>query len=179
MWVINKLLKKETITESVGIMLLFTVFQKIIQTVRGIVFARLLGPSEYGIYTLAFFFIPLGATIARLGITSCYERYTPQYEKQGELGDFFKRSYLLTIGGGILVIVFCLFFPEQISKLLYASAEYKNIIILCAFTILPCVLHDNFVYSFNGLRVFKMGALMTSSQFFVFIQKQNLQFWLM
>lgn len=166
--VIRKLFKKETITESAGIILFFTIIQRIIQVMRGVIFARVLGPSEYGVYTLAFFFIPLVVTFAQLGIPSCYERYIPQYEKRGRLGDFFHRNYLLTMGSSLFFTVLVLSFSKQVSEVLYATAEYKNIIILCAATILPYVLHNSFVGSFNGLRVFKMSALLTFSQFLIF-----------
>jgi len=165
---IRKLFKKETIAESAGITLIFTIIQKIIQTVRGVIFARLLGPSEYGVLTLAFIFIPFAVTVAKLGIASSFERYIPQYEKRGELNDFFRKNYLLTLASSGFFLILILLFSKQISELLYTSNQYKSIIVLCAFTILPYVLYENLISSFIGLRTFKMSSLVTFSQFLIF-----------
>ncbi len=165
---INKLLNKETVVESAGIIFIFIIIEKIIQAVRGVIFARMLGPSEYGVFNLAFFFIPLVVAVAKLGIPSCYVRYAPQYEKKGMLGDFLKKGYLLTIGAGIFFTIFSLIFSKQISILIYKSEDYNLIIILCAFTVIPCVMYENLIASFNGIRVFKMSTLLRFSQFFGF-----------
>jgi O-antigen/teichoic acid export membrane protein len=164
----KNLLKKETLAESIGIVTAFILLQRIIQVGRGIAFARLLGPSEYGVFTLAFFFIPLVVTLGKLGIPACYERYVHQYEKAGMLGSFFRKNYLLTIVAGAFFTILCLFFSNQISELLYATTKYKNIVILCSVTAFFFVLYENFISSFNGLRIFKMSSLLKFSQFFIF-----------
>ena len=165
---IQKLFKKETAIQSAGIILIFRVIERIIQTFRGIIFARWLGPSEYGVFNLAFFFIPLVVSLAKFGIPSCYSRYIPQYEKKGMLGDFLRKNYKLTIGISVFITIFSLLFSKQISVLVYNSAEFKPIIILCAFSILPYVLYENYFASFQGLRVFKMSSLLRFSQFLIF-----------
>lgn len=164
----KRLLNKETVIESLGIVMLFTILERVIQVGRGVVFARLLGPSEYGVYTLAFFFIPIITALAKLGIPSCYERYIPQYEKEGRLVDFLKRNYILTVISGIIFTLLCIVFSGQISKGLYDSVIYKDVIFLCGLTIVFSVLYENFLYSFNGLRVFKMGVFLKFSQFLIF-----------
>lgn len=165
---IQKLLRKETAVESAGIILFFVIIERIIQTFRGIIFARMLGPSEYGLFTLALFFIPIVVTIAKLGIPSCYNRYVPQYEKKGMLSDFFKRNYRVSILTGVFSTVLCLLFSRQLSVLIFASADHEFIIVLCALTIFPAVIFENLQFSFTGMRIFKMGSLLRFTQFFVF-----------
>ena len=69
---LQRLFKKESISQSAGIVVAFTLAQRIIQVVRGIVFARLLGPESYGVYTLAFFLIPIAVTLAKMGVPMIY-----------------------------------------------------------------------------------------------------------
>ncbi|MBI5056322.1 MAG: oligosaccharide flippase family protein [Nitrospirae bacterium] len=164
----QKFLTKETIIESARIILFFTIIQYVIQIARGVIFARLLGPSEYGVFTLAFFFIPFIVTFAKLGIPSSYERYVHQYEIKGELRDFFKKTCLLTVWVSVFFTFCCLLFPKQISEILYASTNYKSIIILCALTVPPYVLYENFMGFFNGLRIFKISNFLVFSQFFIY-----------
>jgi len=165
---IQNLFKKETVVESASIILIFRIIERIIQTFRGIIFARWLGPSEYGVFNLAFFFIPLVVSLAKFGIPSCYSRYIPQYEKKNMLGDFLRKNYTLTIGISLLITVFSLLFSKQISVLVYNSAEFRLIIVLCSLSILPYVLYENYFASFQGLRVFKMSSLLRFSQFLIF-----------
>ena len=139
---IQRLFKKEAIGESAGIVLFFIILQRIIQTGRGIIFARLLGPAEYGVYTLAFFFIPLAIAVARLGIPSCFNRYIPQYEQKGTLKNFLKRTYLLVIAGGALIALACFLNAKTLSSIIYGSPLYYRIIILCALTIFPYCIYS-------------------------------------
>jgi len=165
---IQKLFKKETIGQSAGIVLFFAILQRIIQTGRGVVFARLLGPAEYGIYTLAFFFIPLIVTVARLGIPSCFNRYIPQYEQKGALKDFLKKTYLLVVAGGAFVTLICLLNARSLSSILYGTPLYYRIIIICALTIFPYCIYEAIIYSFSGMRVFKLASSFRTSQLLVF-----------
>ena len=164
----KKLLKKEALAESAKIAFVFTIIQRVVQTVRGIIFARVLGPSEYGVYTLAFFFIPLVATVAKLGVPSCFTRYIPQYEKQGMMKDFIKRTYAMAMTGSIVVMILCIIFSRQVAYLIYESSDYKNIVILCAVSIIAYTLFACMTYTFNGLRVFKLSYLLGFVQFLIF-----------
>lgn len=162
------MLKKETVAESAGIVLVFVVIQRLLQVGRGAVFARVLGPSDYGVYTLAFFFIPLVATVARLGIPSCFMRYIPQYEKQGMIRDFLKKTYFSASTATVITTLICLLFTEQIARLIYDSVEYKNIIIICLLSILPYTLYECIRATFNGLRVFKLSNFVEFFHFLIF-----------
>ncbi|MBI5676084.1 MAG: flippase [Nitrospirae bacterium] len=165
---IRKLLEKEVVIESAGITLLLMIVERVIGTLRGIIFARLLGPSEYGVFNLAFFFVPLIVALGRLGIPSSYTRYAPQYEIKGMLGDFLRKTYFLTVVISVFFTIISLIFSRQISALIYKTAEYNFIIMLCALTIIPSVMYENITASFNGIRVFKMSSLLRFSQLICF-----------
>ncbi len=166
--ILNKLFRKETLAESAGIVLLFTVIKQVLQTGRGIVFTRVLGPSNYGVYTLAFFFIPLVAAVARLGVSSAFARYVPLYEKEGMLKEFTSRTFAMAIGASILVTSGCLVFPGQLSNLLYGIKGYSNIIIICAFSIVPLSFFECITQLFSGLRLFKLSYSLAFAQFILF-----------
>ncbi|MFH1754744.1 MAG: oligosaccharide flippase family protein, partial [Candidatus Latescibacterota bacterium] len=165
---INKLFKKETIAESAGIVLIITIIQRVLQTGRGVVFARILGPTNFGIYSIALFFLPIVAAFARLGIPSCFPRYVPQYEKQGMMKHFIIRTYLIACGLSVILTAVMLLFIEQVSSLVYNSSEYGTIIVICAISLLPLTLYETIKFTFNGLRVFKLSYLMVFGQFLVF-----------
>lgn len=162
------LFKKETIIESIGIVTVFTALERVIQVGRGIVFARLLGPTQYGVYTLAFFFIPLVATFAKLGIPSCFTRYVPQYEKKGNLKDFFKKTYLFVMSAGAFIGSICFLNAHKLSGFIYGSPLYYRIVIMISLVVLPYAIFDALAASFAGLRLFKSASLLSFSQFFIF-----------
>ncbi len=165
---IEKLLKKETIAESAGIVFLFTIIQRILQTGRGIVFARILGPANFGVYSIALFFLPIVAAFARLGIPSCFPRYVPQYEKQGMMKQFIIRTYLIASAISLVLTIVLLLFIEHVSSLVYNSTEYGTIIVICALSLLPLTLYETIKFTFNGLRVFKLSYLMVFGEFLIF-----------
>ncbi|MFC1708726.1 flippase [Candidatus Omnitrophota bacterium] len=165
---LKRLFNKETIGQSAGIVLFFAMLQRVIQTGRGIVFARLLGPGEYGAYTLAYFFIPLAVTIARLGIPSCFNRYIPQYEQKGALRNFLKKTYLLVISGGAFISLVCFFNSGTLSQIIYGSSQYQRVIAICALTIFPYVIFEALIYSFSGMRVFKVASALRVGQLSIF-----------
>jgi O-antigen/teichoic acid export membrane protein len=165
---INKLLKKETIAESAGIVLIITIIQRVLQTGRGIIFARVLGPANFGVYSIALFFLPIVAAFARLGIPSCFPRYVPQYEKQGMMKHFIIRTYLIAAAISVLLTVVLLLLLDHVSSLVYNSTEFGTIIVICALSLLPLTLYETIKFTFNGLRVFKLSYLMVFGQFLVF-----------
>ncbi|NIM18717.1 MAG: oligosaccharide flippase family protein [Candidatus Latescibacteria bacterium] len=165
---IENLFRKETIAESAGIVLAFTLIQPPLQMVRGIVFARFLGPSEYGVYTLAFFFIPLAALLSKLGIPSCFTRYIPQYEKQEMLRDFIVKAYRVAFASSCLITLLCVLYSDRVAELIYESSQYSRLIVICSVCILPHALFESLKYTFNGLRIFKLSYLLTFFQFLVF-----------
>jgi O-antigen/teichoic acid export membrane protein len=165
---IKKLFKKETIAESAGIVLFFTIAQRMLLTGKGIVFARILGPANFGVYSIALFFIPIVAAFARLGMPSCYPRYVPQYEKQGMMKHFIIRTYLITFASTVALTIFLLLFVDQVSSLVYDSVEHGAIIIICALSLFPLTLFETIRFTYNGLRVFKLSYLMVFTQTLVF-----------
>lgn len=165
---IQRLFRKETTSESFRYILTINITRRIIQTLRGIVFARFLGPAEYGIFTMAFFLIPLAVTLGKLGITSCFTRYIPQYEKKRMLRDFLKKTYFMTLLGASIITVIGLCNVREISRFIFKDAGHGSLIIVGMLAVIPCVFFENLNCSFSGLRVFKLRVLLEFCQFLFF-----------
>jgi hypothetical protein len=74
--IVAGLLHKDRIAASIGLVFSLLMAQKVVSFARGIIFARLLGTEQYGIYTLGFFFILIMVSITGLGITASFGRST-------------------------------------------------------------------------------------------------------
>lgn len=164
MFKLEQLFSKESILSSISIVFVFYVLQRFVGMARGIVFARVLGPEGYGVYTLAFFAISIIVPLAIVGIPSCYNRYIPQYEKNGMLIDFLKKTYAITIAIGLCTVLFFIYLSDYLSRFIYGTSEQKVVMILCGLTVLPLVLYRNLFSTFSGLRNFKMRSLLEFAQ---------------
>ena len=159
---------KESMGRSAAILTVFQAAEQVILLGRGIVFARVLGPAEYGVFSLAFFFIPLAVALAKLGVPSSFARYIPQYERKQALAAFLRRTYTLVVAGGGLASLLCIVGAESLAKGIYGSPAYAGVMILCGLTLLPNVLMESLAATFSGLRVFLLDSLLRFSQFLMF-----------
>jgi len=139
-------------------------FDRILSFARGIVFARLLGTTEYGIYTLGMFPIPLMATVAGLGVPSAFGRYVSRYEMRGSLGWFLRRTYLLTFGLSLVIAAAGLIRPAFFSGLLYGDPSYSLVVVVVALSIPGYLLARNLASTFMGLKLFRAGRFVESGQ---------------
>lgn len=166
---ISFLFKKESLLQSTGIVLIFSGLQRAIDMIRGIVFARTLGPESYGTFTLVFLFLSLIIPLACLGLPSCYSRYTPQYERKGMVISFFKKTVKISLVSGIIITVLTFLFSASISQLIYGDAQFYYLILIISLAIVPNTLFESLQAFFGGLRVFKLYSLLQFSQRTLFL----------
>lgn len=151
-------LSQDRITTSVSLVFLLIVLQRLLQMVRVVVFARVLGPEHYGIYTLGMFLIPLLATVASLGLQAAFARYISRYQAQGTLGWFLKRTYYLTVVISGVMAAALLVAPGVFSRLLYGDSGQTSAIVVVALSVPAYLLIRNLATTFMGLKFFRAGS---------------------
>ena len=164
----EKLLRQDRISTSVGLVLGFLIGQKVVAFARGIVFARILGSAEYGVYTLGFFLVLITVAIASLGIPSAFARFAPRYRAKGGLRYFFRKSYVLNISISVALAVIILLFPSFFSRLVYGDASFDRVMMVVAVCIPGLVILTNLFTTFSGLKLFRAGAAVQFSQVVIF-----------
>jgi O-antigen/teichoic acid export membrane protein len=158
------LLSKDRLTTSVGLVLFLLLLERALSFARGIVFARLLGTAEYGIYTLGVFLVPMMATLAGLGIPSAFGRYAARYEMKGGLRRFLSRTYRVTVVLSVLIAGGIIVRPSFFSTLIFGDASHSRVIIMGAVSIPAFVLLRNLSATLMGLKLFRAGRFVESSQ---------------
>jgi len=153
---------------SVGLVLGLLIAQKIVAFARGIVFARILGTAEYGIYTLGFFLVLITVAVTSLGIPSAFPRFAARYRGKGGLRSFFRRSYAINISFSVAVAVVILLFPSFFSRLIYGDDSYDRVMMVVAVCIPGLVILTNLFTTFSGLKLFRAGAAVQFSQVVIF-----------
>jgi O-antigen/teichoic acid export membrane protein len=138
--------------------------QKIVAFARGIIFARLLGTAEYGIYTLAFFLILITVSITSLGIPASFGRYAPRYQPKGALRWFFRKAYTLNITLSAAVAAVILLRPSFFSNLIYGDSSHVGVVMVAAAGIVGFVVLTNIVHSFSGLKLFRASSVSQFAQ---------------
>jgi O-antigen/teichoic acid export membrane protein len=149
---------RDGITASVSLVFLLAILQRVLQVGRVVVFARLLGPEQYGIYTLGMFVVPLVATVASLGMQSAYPRYVSRYAAESTLRWFLKKTLSLTLAVALAAVVVMLLRPAFFSGLLYGDRSYWATMVVAAASVPAYLLIRNLSTIFMGLKLFRAGS---------------------
>jgi O-antigen/teichoic acid export membrane protein len=115
-----------------------------------IVIARLLGPSGYGLYTLAFVIPPLFASASDLGLTSAITRYAASLRSQNQFGRAASiiRSVLVTTSvTGLLAFLVAFGLANQIAAWLQRS----DIGVLVAVGAITILFQELYNVAYGGL----------------------------
>jgi O-antigen/teichoic acid export membrane protein len=161
-------LSTDKIATSVGIVLFLMVFERIFWIARGIIFPRVLGPAQYGIYTLGMFPVSLLATLASLGVPSAFGRYISRYAANGTLRWFLKRTYLITTTLSVIIAVAVITRPSFFSGLIFGDPSHGLVIALAALSIPALLLVRNLSTTFMGLKLFRAGRFVESTQIVIY-----------
>jgi O-antigen/teichoic acid export membrane protein len=158
--ILGKLFRKQKILTSVFIIIFVTLITRLGGAVRGIVFARVLGPEQFGIFSLATVFQNVALSFCILGIPSSYSRYIPQYEKKRMLKGFVTRTFLLTsIPTAFFVTLFVLI-PGRMAQIVFRNPDLSAIITIAAVGLVALTVTRNLESTFIGMRAFMMSSSM-------------------
>jgi O-antigen/teichoic acid export membrane protein len=160
----SRLLAKDRVTTSVAVVLTLLVIQRVASAARGIVFARVMGTEQYGIYYLSFFLIPIVVIAASLGIPSAFGRLIPRYEQRGAVKWFLRRTYAVTITLGIVAAAAIILAPGFFSNVLYGDPTHTRVITLAAICVPLMLVFRNVSSTFLGLRLFRASSVFEFTQ---------------
>ena len=166
--IVASLLRKDRIAASIGLVFSLLMAQKAVSFARGVLFARLLGTEQYGIYTLGYFFILIAVSIAGLGITASFGRYAPRYENRGALRWFFRKAYALNVSLAVAVGLVVFLLPSVFSRLIYSDPAHTVVIMAAALAIPSMVVVKNLAATFAGLRLFRASSVLEFGQVAVY-----------
>ncbi len=160
----KRVFAKDSVSHSMGVIGTLNISQRVFGIARGILFARLLGPANLGVYALTAFVLGVGIPVVSAGLASSYNRYVPRYEANGSLRAYYNSITAWSMWIATAFVAIALIFPRQVSSLLLASPDHANILRLTVITLLPAVYHRNLATFFKGLRVFRLSALLEFAQ---------------
>jgi polysaccharide transporter, PST family len=148
----------DSLADSVIVLLVLQIVQRLVGFGRGIIFCRWLDPEELGQWEMAFSFLMLAGPLAVLSLHSSFGRYIEHYRFQAQLRPFLRRVTVVTMSltvTAVLGIMICL---PQFSRLIFGSDERCGLTALLAVALAAVIGQNFFVDLFNGLRLQRVAS---------------------
>ncbi len=149
-----------TLTDSVLILVVLNVVQKLIGFVRATLFCRWLNAEQLGQWDMAFSFLSLIAPVAILAIPGAFGRHLEYFRQRGQLRMFMRRTGLAC---GLLAVVACLSIVtarRQFSLLIFGSTKQTDVIGVAAGCLLIVVAFNFLVELLIALRSVRLASIM-------------------
>ena len=151
-----------------GIFLFFGIFlSTTILTIYSILIARLLGPDNYGLYTIIMIIPNFFIIFGDLGISPSLTRYISKYNKEGkknELLEIMLNGILLKIIITFLLMIIIIIFSNSLGILILNRSNIKYLIKLTSLYLLGLTMMNTLNSIFLGLDKTKNNGLLTNIQ---------------
>ncbi len=122
-----------------------------------IILARLLGPSEYGVYTLALGAAGFFGAVGNLGVSTAMNKFIPEhvYKKDKKaLEELLANAFFVTIITGVVLSLLSIAFSSFIASYIFHDPAYTLVIEIASVSILSSML---FGAAYSALLGFNKG----------------------
>lgn len=150
----------DSLADSVIILLVLTVVQRLVGLLRSVLFCRWLDTEQLGQWDVAYGFLLLAAPVAVLGLPGSFGRYVEHYRQRGQLRTFLRRT------GGV-AMVFALAGVATIaaghrwfSRLIFGTSDQGELVLLLAVAMGALVVHNFLTSLFTALRMVRLVSRM-------------------
>lgn len=153
-------LPTDTLVDSVLILLVLNVAQRLVGFVRAVLFCRWLDADQLGQWDMTFSFLMLAAPLAVLAIPGTFGRYVEYYRQRGQLHVYLRRTTLvcgcLAVGAFATTIVL----RRWISSLVFGSEDQSGEIVLAAVSLMAVIAFNYLVELLTALRNIRLVSAM-------------------
>ena len=151
-------LRVDTLADSVVILLLLMVIQRLIGFCRAVLFCRWLDPSELGQWDITFGFLMLAGPLSVMTLSSSLGRYVQFFTERRQLRALVKRTALACGVLGICSVGLLALFPRWFSRLIYDQPEMTQRVWLVAGVLATVIVFNYFVDLCTALRNVRLIA---------------------
>lgn len=154
----------DTLANSVLLLLVLSVAQRLVGLIRASLFCRWLSPEELGRWDMLFAFLMTAGPLVVLALSSCLGRYVEPYRQRRALRTFIRRTATVygVLAGAGAGAVFLL--DRPLSMLVFGSVEQSGLIRLAAAALLA-------VAAFNYL--YELCTALRNTRLIVMVQMGN------
>jgi stage V sporulation protein B len=136
----------------------------VILTVASVIIARLLGPSNYGLYSVALIVPSLMLLFTDFGVKSALVRFTAKFHSEGEnklIGGLVKTGLLSQLAASILMFLLTFLLADTFAIHLFNRPDISSLIRLSSLLVIGNVLVLTSNNIFIGLDKMDMAALIS------------------
>lgn len=169
----------DSLADSVVVLLVMAVLQRLIGLVRSILVCRWLAPEQLGSWDLANRFLVLCAPLVVLGIPGCFGRYLEHYRQRGLLRTVLFRTAVLSAALVAAAAALFLAQPAFLAEQVFGDPAETRIASLAALSLVAVVAYNFLVEMLTALRQVRVGATiqLLNSLSFAVLAVVLLAFW--
>jgi PST family polysaccharide transporter len=156
-------IKAISLAESVMLLIMLTIVQRLVGFLRGILFCRWLDAEELGQWDLTFSFLLLAAPAVLFGLPGSFGRYLEHFRQRGQLRTFLGRTIAATLVLATLAMILVAFGRPWLSNLIFGRADEYGLMTLIIFGLGALIAHNFLISLFTALRMYRVVSGM---QFF-------------
>lgn len=153
-------LRADTLTDSVLILMVMMIVQRVVGLLRSIVFCRWLSVDELGRWEMAFAFLLLAAPASVLALSGCFRRYVPYYDQRGQLRRLIGRTALLHLLLGSLAVSGICLFRRQFAELIFGSSADVPAVVLMGASLVGVLGFHFFLDLLPSVRNVRVNAIL-------------------
>ena len=153
-------LPTDTLVDSVVILLLLTMVQRLVGFARAVLFCRWLDAQQLGLWDMAFSFLMFAAPLAVLAIPGSFGRYLEHYRRRGQLRRFLRSTMLACGGLAVAACVGVLAARHWFSILVFGSQDHASMVALAAGSLMAVIAYNFLIEMFTALRNIRLVSVM-------------------
>ncbi len=153
-------LRTDTLTDSVLMLLVLTVVQRLVGFLRAVLFCRWLDPQQLGLWDMAFSFLLLAAPVCALSIPGAFGRYLEYYRLQGQLRTFLRRTM---VGCGLLAaaaLTAIFLGRDWFSALVFGSRDEVQLVAVATICLTTVIAYNFLIELFTALRQVRLASVL-------------------
>jgi len=158
----------DRLADSVLLLLVMTLVQRLMGFFRGVLFCRWLEPAELGQWDIALGFLELAAPLAVLGIPGSFGRYVEYYCARGQLRTFLQRTIALTAVLAVLAVAAVALASDWFARVFFGTAADGPFVLLLAGGLAVIIVYNFITTLLTALRRSRVVSLLEFGSSLVF-----------
>jgi O-antigen/teichoic acid export membrane protein len=151
-------LRADSLATGVLVLIVLTVFQRVVGLLRNVLFCRLMEPAELGRWNLALSLLLLAAPLAVLGLPGSFGRYVEHYRQRGQLRTFLRRTAAVTVLLALVATLGMLAGHRWTSWLIFKDTQQTALVLTLAFALVSVIAFNYLTELFTALRQVRLVA---------------------
>jgi PST family polysaccharide transporter len=151
--------RTDTLAQSLAILLVLSVVQRLIGFARQVLVCRWLDPDQLGEWDIALKFLMLAAPVSVLGLPGSFGRYMEHYRRRGHLKTLLRRTAVACIFLSLLSLAGITTCRTAMSELIYGTPNHGDMVVLLAVSLMTVIAYNYLTEMLTALRMVRVASI--------------------